>query len=405
MSSPPPFVLSSSPYRAPTLGTRSPPKPTASSASLDDESEQPALVRFARLKQRELGQARSAPDLGSRTTTTVPQPEKWSVKDTSVQIASAFHQAATSTSLEDNNNTVHPTNTNEDNNNNTSTEIMNPNDAWASGTTRKNVIPRSTSVEYEKETHSTVNRRLGAPPSRLNSSRAPKPLSKTTSLRHVPSSEGEGEDHHDQHLSHNTSNTSASSNSNGRAKSPFFEAVKRYAPTTFFMRAHESDDEAQSGAGAVNASTSVSYDYSAEEREYQAQQQQQQLSTASAKSTGTKKTNSGPVYRRNRISVDNKAYRPTVSDLEESDEDFEEGERRRRRKAKKSAPGGPLTTLPVAGYDKRRKKRRSGTKGNGVEEEGEEESSELSEGEEEEQSKVSEQVSFPLLPDFHLPIR
>lgn len=63
------------------------------------------------------------------------------------------------------------------------------------------------------------------------------------------------------------------------------------------------------------------------------------------------------------MSVDNKAYRPTASDLEESDDNMSDDGKRRKKKIKKRDLGpGVLTSLPtVAGYEKRRK-RRKGTK-------------------------------------------
>ncbi|KAJ6531881.1 hypothetical protein B0H19DRAFT_1189078 [Mycena capillaripes] len=266
-------------YGAPALGSRSPPKPTSRQNS-DSQS---------------------------------LDPEKWSVKDTSVNIAAAFHQAAT--------------------------DMQNPNSSWASGSSRT-VVPRSTSVEYESQSQSTSARRLAAPPSRLQSrpstsvSRT-KPLSKNVSVRHVPDSEGEEEPAPEQ---------------NGRGKSPFDQvigAAKRAiinapAAATYYVRqrSREPDEPV-----AVNGS----YDYSAEERDIQNQSKR-----AAAN------------HKRNRMSTDNKAYKPSTSDVE-SDEDFtdDDGKKQRRKKKKKKEPvGGPLTSLPVAGYDKRKKKPKKGSKGN-----------------------------------------
>ncbi|KAF7336703.1 hypothetical protein MVEN_02105300 [Mycena venus] len=276
-------------YGAPALGSRSPPKVTRQNSS---ESQQSL------------------------------DPEKWSVKDTSVNIATAFHQAAT--------------------------DMQNPNTAWASGSTRT-TVPRSTSVEYESQSQSTSARRLAAPPSRLQSrpisTSRTKPLSKTQSIRNVPDSEGEDEPAPEQ---------------NGRGKSPFDQvigAAKRAiisassapAAATYYVRqrSREPDEPV-----AVNGS----YDYSAEERDIQNQSKR-----AAAN------------HKRNRMSTDNKAYKPSTSDLE-SDEDFtdDDGKKKRRKKKKKESVGGPLTSLPVAGYDKRKKKAKKGSKGNvgEVEEEG-----------------------------------
>ncbi|KAL4249783.1 SUN domain-containing protein 1-5 [Abortiporus biennis] len=350
-------------YGASTLGSRSPPKPSASNASFEDDPEQPALVRFARLKQRELGKTSSAPDLGPRgtTSTSSPHPEKWSVKDTSVQIAAAFHQAATSNSgVEDSqpNTTI------------MQSTISNPNDSWAAGATKANV-PRSTSVEYEKETQSTVHRRLGAPPSRGSVRSTRPPITKHVSLQHVPDSEGEEDSY-------------TTSQRRERGKSPFGQALSSVAnaasnllPTTIRLISPSADTSQD------KSNSSASYDYSAEEREYQAL-------TTSQKQAQAAKRNTAP-HRRNRMSVDNKAYRPSQSDLEESDDDFaEDGKKTRRKKGKKTAPGGPLNALPVVGYDKRRKKRKGGAKnGGGQDDEGGESSEEQEE--DEAPTKVSEQ--------------
>jgi SUN domain-containing protein 1/2 len=161
----------------------------------------------------------------------------------------------------------------------------------------------------------------------------------------VPDSEGEDEPAPDQ---------------NGRGKSPFDQvigAAKRAiinapAAATYYVRqrSREPDEPV-----AVNGS----YDYSAEERDIQNQSRR----TAAN-------------HKRGRMSTDNKAYKPSTSDLE-SDEDFEEdGKIKRRKKKKKEPTGGPLTTLPVAGYDKtkRKKKAKKGSKGNAGELEEESES-------------------------------
>ena len=105
---------------------------------------------------------------------------------------------------------------------------MNPNEAWASGARKQSTVPRSTSVEYEKETQSTINRRLPAPPGRQQAqARVARPVSKTASVRHVPDSEGEEEPR-----------------SNGRAKTPLeqgLDFVRSIAPPTFFMRENGND--------------------------------------------------------------------------------------------------------------------------------------------------------------------
>lgn len=345
--------------RAPTLGSRSPPKPDKAPLPQEDDTEESALVRFARLKQREQAQqslqVQPSRSVGPRTVDSAPHPDSWSVRDTSVNIVSAFNQAATSTSFD---NTT--SNASIASGSNTS---MNPNEAWASGIRKQPMVPRSTSVEYEKETQSTINRRLAPPPNRLQQARVARPVSKSVSIRHVPDSEGEDE-----------------IQSNGRAKTPLehgVEVIRRLIPATFLLRERSQEPEGTSLLSPINGNESArdqsSYDYSAEEREFQSASQK----PPSRKTIAT--------HRKNRMSTDNKAYRPTMSDLEESEEDFEEDGKKTRRKKKKGGPtGGPLTTLPVAGYDKRKKRRRGG-KDNGIGEEGGEESTE-------EEDQMSEQV-------------
>ncbi|KAI9000639.1 hypothetical protein BD414DRAFT_472290 [Trametes punicea] len=327
-------------YGAPSLASRSPPKPDrAPLPPQPDDSEEPALVRFARLKQREQANlsSQAQPSRSVGFSVTSPHPEKWSVKDTSVNIASAFHQAATSSF------------------DITADSSMNPNEAWASGV-RKPMVPRSTSVEYEKETQSTVNRRLAPPPSRSQAAaRVARPVSKSASIRHVPDSEGEEEPRE-----------------NGRAKTPLEQGIDMFRRgMTLLLRERSHEPE---GESVLNGNESMrdlsSYDYSAEEREYQAASQK----PPSRKTVAT--------HRKNRMSMDNKAYRPSMSDLEESDESFEEdGKRSRRKKAKKTGPaGGPLTSLPITSYDKRRRRKKSGRE-NGAQ------------GDEEGDSTEEEQVS------------
>ncbi|KAJ7593266.1 hypothetical protein C8J56DRAFT_494408 [Mycena floridula] len=313
----PRLVPTSYSYGATSASTRSPPKPVSPARernNIGDENDS-ALARFAKIKSREQNSLSNRPG-GPKTITSPPHPEKWSVKDTSVNIATAFHQAASDTI---------PSN-------------MNPNQAWASGASRPNpVVPRSTSVDYEKESQSANNRRLAAPPSRVGGSRnsiRSKPLSKSggSSRTIVPDSEGE-EDAPVQ---------------NGRGKSSF-EAVKDVGKqvmnnvATFYVRQTSKEPENTSNGH------DDSYSYSAEEQEYQA----------------AKKASTLSGHKRGRISTDNKAYKPHLSDLEESDEDFEEdGKTKRRKKKKKEALGGPLSTLPVLSQDKRRKRKKTDSRGN-----------------------------------------
>ncbi|KIP11222.1 hypothetical protein PHLGIDRAFT_125098 [Phlebiopsis gigantea 11061_1 CR5-6] len=339
-------------YGAPSQSTRSPPKPTKSEATTNVEeqthasdSDQPALIRYARLKQvQESNQNQNIAD-APRVSNKPPNPDRWSVKDTSVNIASAFHRAANSTIIPAHDSSASNTSSSFNN-----SSIMNPNDSWASGMQRRQNLPRSTSVEYEKETQSTVNRRLGAPPNRNTLARPQKPATREPPLRTAPEEARE-----EQESTHTTTQ---------RTKGPLdhiVEATRRLAPATFLMRRQSEEPEPRPAPGVQDKSSS--YDYSAEEREFRALSQQEQ---AQRKATNA-------ASKRNRMSTDNKAYLPSQSDPEDSDEDWEDdGKKGRRRKKKTGAAGGPLTSLPVAGYDKRKKKRR-GAKGAEDEEESSEE--------------------------------
>ncbi|KAF9066821.1 hypothetical protein BDP27DRAFT_1365321 [Rhodocollybia butyracea] len=276
-------------YGAPALGPRSPPKATSSRERLETDR--------------------------SNNNNSNLNPEKWAVRDTTVNVASAIFQAA------------------EMNNNN-------PDSSWASGSRTAANVPRSTSVEYESQTHSSNTRRLGAPPSRLGA-RA-KPLSKNSSSKSiVPDSEAE----------------------DSREKSPFsLDQLTNLAQaaiqkTSYFVREREHEPN-----GNVNGS----YDYSAEDREFQ-EYERNNMSPSSKRINAT--------HRKNRISTDNKAYKPTKEELEASSEDDVSDDGRRRRKKKAGPSGGPLTSLPTVGPEKRRKKttRKKGGAG-GDEEEDEEES-------------------------------
>ena len=248
------------------------------------------------------------------------------MKDTTVNIANAFHQAA-----ED----MQPATA--------------PNNSWASGSRAPASVPRSTSVEYEKETQSTNHRRFAPPPNRLapptsrSNGAGRKTLSKQVSVYQVPDSEGEED-----------TSVEKPPSRNERGKSPLEHVVdmtkRALAPATFYLRQRSQEPAAETPA--LNGHES-SYEYTAEEREFQAQRASRALG-----------------HKKGRMSLDNKAYRPSASDLDEDSDDGEDddGKKVRRRKSKKKEPhGGPLTTLPtVSGYEKK-KRRKRGSKGNSFE--------------------------------------
>ena len=239
------------------------------------------------------------------------KPEKWTVKDTSVNIATAFTEAASD---------MNPTHTN-------------PSNSWVSNSRTNHHIPRSTSVEYEATAPTAFNRKHLAPPppDRLGraTSTARKPPSKIPSIRHVPDSEGEED---------------------GRAKSPFERVVDvgkhALSQATFYVQQRSMSREPeelsiQQTTHAVNGNgNESSYDYAEEENAYQAMQNKRH----------------NIAHKRSRISVDNKAYKPPLS---ESESELSDDGKTRRKKKKKGGPtGGPLSTLPVLLADKAKKKKK-----------------------------------------------
>ena len=222
------------------------------------------------------------------------RPEKWTVKDTSVNIATAFTQAATD---------MNPTHTN-------------LNNSWLSKSRRNLNVPRSNSVEYETTASTAFNRKHLAtpPPDRHGRTTARKPPSKTPSTRHVPDSEGEGD---------------------GRANSPFERVGKQSLyQATFYVQERSMSREPEGLSLEQNQILAVndngnepSYDYADEENAYQATQNKH-LSIA---------------HKRGPIPLDNKTYKPPLSesDSELSDDGKTDG-RTRRKKEKK---GGPSVSI------------------------------------------------------------
>lgn len=297
---------------APTLAARStnasPPRASRSQAGDDDAQRE---SRYRSLKQRnEALQSRPGSSLGQQIINRAPQPTPAPLIDTSVNVANAFQQEALAYSA------MGPTSTN----------------SWSN----KAIVPRSTSVEYEQQTQTATQRRMPIPQRRIGS----KPASKTGSLNRVPEVEND---------------TSVESvDANGRGKSPFNSLVDiGNRAATFVMRQRSQEPEARP------TEESRSYDYAAEEQELEQLQKNanQSLSTTS---------------RRAKMSDDNKAYRPTVSDEEAESEEVSDDERRGRGKKKKKVQTGPgaLTNMPSLTYDKRkkRKSRKNGEDENGIEE-------------------------------------
>ncbi|KAK0450224.1 hypothetical protein EV421DRAFT_2051445 [Armillaria borealis] len=320
--SPQRLVPTSYAYGAPLLGSRSPSKPTSArerrAATDHDDGEAPAVTRPG----------------GPQLYTSPPHsPEKWSVKDTSVNIAAAFTQAAYDM------------------------QAGNPNNSWASS--RPNTsYHRGTSAEYEQTSRASGQRRLAAPPNRFNTAPnklqpRPSALGKTASLQQVPDSEGED-------------------NAGARARSPLAElAAKTLANASFYLRQPSREPEDASVEQPSANGKNDSYDYSAEERDFQNQQQ------------GVPRRKTVP-RRGGGMSSDNKAYKPTQSDMEDSDEEFVDDDNRKRKTKKKDA--GRVTTLPTISETKRRKKKPKSSKSTVAGEESED-------GEEEEEEEQSARAS------------
>lgn len=193
-------------------------------------------------------------------------------------------------------------------------------------------------------------------------------------MTHVSGSEGEDDQESQEH------------DRSARGKSPFEQVVdvsKRAltSATSFYMRPRSTEPADTSAANTTLNGRDSSYDYASEELEYQ-ETMQQKLAREQQEQSASKR--SAPNHKRNRMAVDNKAYQPSQSDIDaDSDDVSDEGRKRRRKIKKKDLGGGPLTTLPVAGYDKRRKKKR-GSKTN-------------VDGEEDDSSSESEQVRVNIL--------
>ncbi|KZV73047.1 hypothetical protein PENSPDRAFT_324965 [Peniophora sp. CONT] len=198
-------------------------------------------------------------------------------------------------------------------------------------------VPRSTSVDYEKETQHTRQLPIRFKPPSSRGSQVQRPVTKAPSLQFVPGSDDE-------------ENAQEMARRKERGKSPLValgESIAETAKRTAFYMRPSSQSQTQAQQNGNGHTQDESYDYAAEERDFQQSQQSQQLHQ------------SRRGVRRGNIPVDAKAYKPSESDLEsESEEDSDSG-RPRRRKKKKGETGGLLTGLPTVGYGGKRRKRKS----------------------------------------------
>jgi hypothetical protein len=279
-------------------------------ASSSTRVQEPGAVRYARLKQRNqaLGTASYHP---SGPGIILSPPNGANLRDTSVNVATAFNQAA------------------------------------------QHAMPPGHAHEYEKEKHTpqpsttTTHRRIAAPPSKSR-----KPNSQTTSRLEPP----------DEVV-----------NTNGRATSPLLETVtsalaRAMSPTRYFLRENDPEEEAsfqplrmddpptkslsRQDTKASTVPSNESYDYEAEENYMRGEGS---ILGGGRRLAGYQKRKSTTMSASARLSMDNKAYKPPSDDEEE--EDFDEDGIRRKRKGKKKDEGRALTTLPTIGYDKKKKKK------------------------------------------------
>ncbi|EJD54540.1 hypothetical protein AURDEDRAFT_179676 [Auricularia subglabra TFB-10046 SS5] len=321
-------------YGAPDLSppqSTSPPRPRAADSDQDSPdtspAHEPAAVRYARLKQR--NQAAHDPAPGTIVRPPVPS----LVKDTSVNIASAFSQAAASSAM----------------------------------SYRRSADPADDSHA------SAAPRRLAVPPSRLQRINAKNKAAGRATVSPA-GADSDGED------------ASYSANKSARAKSPFnmlTETVARAVSpigsviraaspmaasvATYVLREGRGDDSADgsgfqsftvpeagtqhsrpsskaAGNGSYATNNSASYDYGQEEE-----------MVAEMEADSVAKRNQAK-RRAGRASLDDKAYKPTRSDNEASDEEFTDEDTGKRRRRKKKKDSGHLT-LPTIGYDKNKKKK------------------------------------------------
>ncbi|KAG6813396.1 hypothetical protein H0H92_011373 [Tricholoma furcatifolium] len=272
---------------------------------LDDET-----ITLRRIQQLKQQQAVSHPG-GPKTTTSPLKPDRWDVPDTTVQIAGAFNSAVNSALA----------------------SMNNPNQSWASNASQPslNSLRRSTSVEYEAAAANAKRLQISSRPGPSSRSHVPrKPLSKSASYTNgVPDSEGEEQEPARKE----------------RGKSPFMDIVERASravdTATYFARRRLTEPGEPS---QERQERETSYGYEEEEREFQNRASSDRRSVVANQ-------------KRNRLSVDNRAYKPTLSDEESDDEDNDSDGKTRKRKKKKREPAGAMNNLPVISADKRKKRK------------------------------------------------
>ena len=118
-------------------------------------------------------------------------------------------------------------------------------------------------------------------------------------------------------------------------------------PASFYLQ--QKRDLGESSTDTL-APPDPSYDYAQEEEAYK---------------NRTARRNATATHKRGRMSEDNKAYKPALSDDESSEDEHDErkGRKKKKKSKKDAATGGPLTSLPVISADKKRPKRPRASKG------------------------------------------
>jgi len=172
----------------------------------------------------------------------------------------------------------------------------NPNNSWASGSQTNLNVPRSTSVDYEKETHSATTRQLAPPPTHLPQRKSRNGATSTCA------SDSETEDNQE----------STERDRSARRKSPFEQVVDMSkhvltSATTFYMGPRSTEPTDMSAANTTVNGRDSSYDYASEEQEYRDIMQQKQAATQHGLQEHPTSRRLAATHKRNHMSMDNKA--------------------------------------------------------------------------------------------------
>ena len=298
--------------------------------------------------QRKSKSSTKPPSVGAGFFNSPPHPKGYDFKDTSVNIATAFQQAAA---------------------------IEMPT-SW-NGSTAKGSRGARAAAGGDLANSPTMNGHR-KPHSRSKSHAS---NSITGSIAHVSDSEPESDDEVLQVDS--KGRPLSKSSAGGGVRLALNRAL---SPAAFYVRERSKDPEPVQHNDNLNApprsvSRESSYDYSSEQIHYEdllkkakakRSTSQEPIDDAAASS---KSGAAGMKKHKNRISLDNQAWKPGQEEAED-DEDYDSDSKKRRKKKKKDDTAGRLTNLPTIGpYGKKRKGRKSGGAPDTIDEENEEDTS------------------------------